>query len=834
MKIRLSLCLAVLALLLLLWPLAPARAQVLQGTFAAGFSHSLSIHADGTLWAVGNNMYGQLGDGTSTDRSSWVQIGTATNWKQALAGEGVSLALRTDGSLWAWGNNFFGILTTTTGNNQFTSTPTPQPLAGTWAQVAIGGRGCLALKADGSLWAWGDNRYGQLGNTLGNGTANAYPTPVQLPGTYAQVAAGFNHCLALSATGTLYTWGSNMGGTLGYATNLGTSFANPTPTPVAGSYTAIAAGLNHSLALRVDGSLWAWGLNDYGQLGQLAGAGTTTPSATPQQVPGTYVRVAAGGAHNLALKADGSLWAWGDNRYGQLGAAATSGRAAPNPTPTQVPGTYVQVAAGSQHSLSLQANGQLLAWGMNFYGQLGTGSTTGISTPSPTPAFAGTALPTRSTAGGSNFGLAIKADGTLWAWGNNEYGQLGTGNGISQLRPTKVGTDTDWVQVVAGSLHALARKANGTVWAWGYNADGQLGLGTTATQYAPAQVAVPPLVSLAAGDWHSLGLMATGQPYAWGQNTSGQLGASTPLGVSVLVPTALPGSLEFASIAAGEGHSLALKGTGLLYVWGSNQYGQRGDGFAAILNAPAPSNSALPFVQVAAGQHHSLGRTASGQVYAWGRAANGQTGPATGPTTPAATLVAGLPLATQLAAGSTHSLALGAGGAIYTWGDNTTGQLALGTFGPAATPVPAPELTGSTAWAQLASGTKGSVSLARTASGLHFASAGLNNAGQLGDGTTTDWPRFDRLSPLVSLQPLPVLGAAGSVAFALVPNPARGQTTAVGLPATATLAVYDALGRLVRTSAGPALDVVGLPAGLYVVRATVPDQPPRTARLVVE
>ncbi|RZK86648.1 MAG: hypothetical protein EOO62_40470, partial [Hymenobacter sp.] len=246
MKSRLPLLRCLALLLSLLTLLAPARAyaQALPGTFAAGITHSLSIHADGSLWATGDNAYGQLGIPTSTaSTNAWVQVGTATNWVQVAASDNHSLGLR----------------------------------------------------ADGALYAWGNNHYGQLGNPTNNDTDQANPTPTQIAGTYTQVAAGQYHCLGLRADGAVYAWGINAEGQLGNTTNNGVDDANPTPTRVGTDlYTQVAAGSIHSLGLRADGTLWAWGYNSNGQLGVAANSGTGRPTPTPTQVAGTYVQVAAG------------------------------------------------------------------------------------------------------------------------------------------------------------------------------------------------------------------------------------------------------------------------------------------------------------------------------------------------------------------------------------------------------------------------------------------------------------------------------------------------------------------------------------------------------------
>jgi len=829
--------LAGLLLLLLTWPVAPLRAQALARTFAGGQSHSLSIHADGTLWATGDNSNGQLGIPTSTTSSNtWVQVGTDANWVQVAAGGFHSLGLRADGSLYAWGANQYGQL----GNGNLKATPTPTLVAGTYTQLAAGQYYSLGLRADGSLYAWGINNFGQLGIATNSGTATANATPTQVAGTYTQVAAGSFHSLGLRADGSLYAWGANQYGQLGNATNNDSSSPNPTPTQVAGTYRQVAGAGNHSLGLRADGSLWAWGSNTSGELGTTTNSGTPTPTPTPTQVAGTYTQVAGAGNHSLGLRADGSLYAWGNNRDGQLGTTTNNFTNTPNPTPAQVAGTYTQVVAGGSYSLALQADGSLYAWGSNSYGQLGKAANSGTGTPNPTPTATGTALVTRSLAMGASFGLAVKGDGTLWAWGDNAYGQLGLASTTARAtRPVQVGTATDWVMVAAGEYHTLGLRADGSLYAWGWNNYGQLGSPTNSGTNAPTptpQLVAGTYTQIAAGVYHSLALRADGSLYAWGSNQYGQLGTATNSGTSNANPAPTPVAGTYTRVAAGGQHSLALRADGTLYAWGDNSYGQLGP---AATTSPTPTQVGGTYTQVAGGFYHTLGLRADGSLYAWGRNEYGQLGSATNngtyTATPTPQLVAGT--YTQVVAGFAHSLALRADGSLYAWGRNGNGELGIGTTNAATTPVPTQEATLGTGWTTLGPGSAATFSLVRTPSAQSFASAGWNALNQLGDGTRVDAPRFDRVNLLTGLQPLPVRPVAPGpgASLRLFPNPATAGTTLGGAMPGARVQVLDALGRLVLTgttdAAGTATLALpaGLPAGVYVVRAGQ-----QAARLVVE
>jgi alpha-tubulin suppressor-like RCC1 family protein len=311
-------------------------------TVAGGTAHSLALKSDGTVWAWGRNSFGQLGDGTTTNRNIPVQVSDLTDITAVAGGSAHSLALKSDGTVWAWGYNSYGQL----GDGTTIDNSTPVQVSGLTDVITVSGGAdhSLALKSDGTVWAWGYNYYGQLGD----GTTTDNSTPVQVSGLtdVTTVAGGSTHSLALKSDGTVWTWGYNYYGQLGD----GTTTDNSTPVQVSSltDITAVAGGYNHSLALKSDGTVWVWGRNNYGQLGD----GTTIKRYTPVQVSGLtdVIAVSGGYHHNLALKSDGTVWAWGWNVFGQLGDGTTINRY----TPVQVSGlTGFTAVAGGYHSLAI-------------------------------------------------------------------------------------------------------------------------------------------------------------------------------------------------------------------------------------------------------------------------------------------------------------------------------------------------------------------------------------------------------------------------------------------------------------------------------------------------
>jgi len=379
--------------------LHPATSYCVQPAVVGGFGYTEALKDDGTVWAWGRNDYGQLGDGTRTGQDTPVQVlglggaGILTGVKAIAAGREHTVALKCDGTVWAWGNNIFGQI----GDNTHTDKYTPVQVVGTDSvgfltnviSIAAGYWYTIALKEDGTVWTWGSG-------PMGDNTTTNRKTPVQVLGP----------------------------GGIGVLTDV----------------IAIAAGDFHAMAVKKDGSVWAWGDNNCGQLGD----NTTTNRSTPVQVMGL------GGIGFLA------------------GAKA--------------------IAAGASHTVVLKDDGTLLAWGLNCYGQLGDGTRTGQDTPVQVLGLGGAGILTgvKAIASGSYHTITLKEDGTVWTWGSNMDGVLGVGDnpGMDRLTPVKalgpggVGFLTDVNVVAAGWYQTMALKCDGTVWAWGDNLWGQLGDGT--------------------------------------------------------------------------------------------------------------------------------------------------------------------------------------------------------------------------------------------------------------------------------------------------------------------------------------------------------------------
>ncbi len=343
----------------------------------------------------GYNAFGQLGDGTTTDRLDPVQVGTSAPWASIAAGWQHTVAVRTDGTLWAWGFNASGQLGDGTTTDR--SGPVQVGTATTWASVAAGAAHTVAVRTDGSLWAWGDNSSGQLGD----GTTTSRLAPVRI--------------------GTATAW------------------------------TSVSGGSDHSVAVRTDGTLWAWGLNSSGQLGD----GTTTSRLAPVRIgtATTWASVAAGAVHTMAVRTDGTLWGWGYNGSGQVGDGTTTSRLAPVQVGTVT--TWASVAASPSHTAAVRTDGTLWAWGDNGFGQLGDGSFTSRSA----PIRVGTSTIWASVAAGADHTAGIRTDGTLWGWGYNGSGQLGDGTISSRTKPVKVGTGTSWRAVSAGYDHTVGLQS---------------------------------------------------------------------------------------------------------------------------------------------------------------------------------------------------------------------------------------------------------------------------------------------------------------------------------------------------------------------------------------
>ena len=361
---------------------------------------------------------------------------------------------------------------------------------GAFDLAAAGDRHALAVKADATLWSWGSNAMGQLGD----GTVTDRGSPAKIMDAVTAVSAGTNHSLAVQSDGSLWAWGNNASGQLGLGSR--DNDAHPTPAKVMDNVAGASAGASHSLALKTDGSLWAWGANRSGQLGN----GTVQDQHSPVKIMDDVAAVSAGEAHTLALKTDGSLWAWGANLSGQLG-APTQNRSDGDPMgdcllPMQVMEDVTALSAGCSYSMVVQTDGSLWVWGDNQYGQLGNGGTgnMAIMQPGSSSSFCQTTpvqillrgKVTAVSAGGSSRGchsLAVLSDGSLWGWGDNRSGQLSPSAPQSALTPLRL--DSGVQQAAAGGAFSLAVKGS-TLLAWGNNSSGQLGLGTSQGGGAPA------------------------------------------------------------------------------------------------------------------------------------------------------------------------------------------------------------------------------------------------------------------------------------------------------------------------------------------------------------
>ncbi len=343
--------------------------EVFPQTIAGGNYFSLVLCSDGTVRGWGSNVSGQLGDSTFQDRNIPVLV-KGLSGVIAITGDGNhSMALKSDSTVWGWGLNFYGQIGDSSNSNRNVPVRVPG-LSGVIA-IAAGEYHSLALKKDSTVWAWGLGTSGQLGNGMGQ---SWYPVKVDSLSGVTAIAAGSFHSLALKKDGTVRAWGINGSGELGSANDSPADY--PQPVVELSNVKSISGSANNSYAIKNDGTLWVWGSNTYSQLGNNSEAFSTHP----RQVTGlSGISVFTGGfQHSLALKNDGTVWAWGNNSAGQLGNEAIDSNNIYVHQPTQVKNIsgVVALTGGGTHTLAVKNDGSVWAWGYNLYGQLGNGTNT--------------------------------------------------------------------------------------------------------------------------------------------------------------------------------------------------------------------------------------------------------------------------------------------------------------------------------------------------------------------------------------------------------------------------------------------------------------------------
>jgi alpha-tubulin suppressor-like RCC1 family protein len=364
--------------------------------------------------------------------------------------------------------------------------------------IAVATSGCR-------LYAWGGNGSGQLG--LGPPQPPGFvstPTPVGSATDWRVVSAARFYSCGVHEDGSLWCWGENQLGQLGDGTI--DDRHEPTQVGTATDWRFVTATDLHTCGIRNDGSLWCWGQNSEGQA---SGDGTTSNGVvTPMRVGNdSWKTVRAGSQYTCAIRTDSTLWCWGANFHGQLGDGTITDRS----TPVQIgTATWTALSAGYAHTCGIQANRSLWCWGENDSGQVGNGTTNlGVLRPIQVGTATDWRAVTTSVAIFFREGhtCAIRDGGSLWCWGQNSEGQLGDGTLTRRLLPVPIGAET-WRAVDAGEAHTCAVRADSTLWCWGFNNAGQVGDGTTSTRNAPVQAgSLNRWFTVSTGSDHTLGLL---------------------------------------------------------------------------------------------------------------------------------------------------------------------------------------------------------------------------------------------------------------------------------------------------------------------------------------
>ncbi len=673
-------------------------------TVGGGVDHTCGVRLDGSLWCWGGNTFGQLGDGTTAPQDEPTRIGTASDWASVAGGSQHTCGIRATGAtgtLWCWGDNTFGQLGD--GTNTDRTTPRQVGTATDWLGVSLGTTHTCGIRevqqvgTGGRLYCWGDNWAGQLGD----GTTTNRNTPTlttENHTTWVQVSLGDVHSCGLSGT-YLYCWGLNAQGQLG----LGSStpvFMNPTFVDF--DFDELSVGGYHTCAVTrqtvrtTGGQLWCAGLNSSGQIGD----GTTTQRNALTRIGALtdWAHLLLGGQHSCATRDNGTLSCWGDNASGQLGDGSFVQRETPTPLVAVIQ-PWNDGSGGFSHTCVTLTDDSLWCWGENGQGQLGNGTT--VDQPSPDPIEP--EILTMSA--GAEHTCRIRIDRSLWCWGQGISGRIGDGSSSgTKTEPVQVGTARTWRSVSAGGNHTCATRIDNTLWCWGANNFGQIGAGNfPGNQLTPIQVgSTLSWRAVSTGDLHTCAIRTDGALFCWGANGNGQLGVGGSF-ITRTNPTQVGTATNWRAVDAGERHTCALRDDSSLWCWGIDASGQRGDGpgGSGSVNDPVQIGLGSTWRQLGVGANHSCARRSDRTLWCWGENGNFQLGDNTTTDRDAPVQIGTDTNWELVSGGGLHTCAIRTDRSAWCWGENSDGQLGDGTTADRATPTAAADAQG---WTMLDAG----------------------------------------------------------------------------------------------------------------------------------
>jgi len=630
-------------------------------------THTSIVRGNGSLWSWGSGLTGGLGDGTTIDKSSPVQIGALTNWRTTSSGNFFTLALKRDSTLWSWGTGGSGQLGS--GTTLARSSPVQVGSSNTngWFTIATGYRTGYAIDGARTFYSWGLNSYGQIGD--GSTNDKSTPTAIGAATDWYQINAGYYHALAIRATtGQLWAWGANDRGQVGDGTTVNRS--SPVQVGTLTGWTSIAGGFDTSYAIK-GGALWAWGLNSNGQLGD----STTVNKSSPIQI-GTltnwlYVDASSEAGSGFAIKTDGTLWAWGANNVGQLGIGNIENKSSPTQVGTLT--TWSSIINGDDFAGGgLNNNASLYMWGSNAQGQLAQNTVYFGLRSSPVQ------LGTEKwlvVSGQANTIAAIKSDNSLWGWGAATSGQIGDNTTINKSSPVQIGTLTNWSSAAGIQLATLAVDTSGQLWAWGNGANGRLGLGDTLNRSSPVQIGtLTDWSGSLSGYSHALAVKTNGTLWSWGLCNVGQLGEG--LIVNRSSPVQIGTLSNWQKVAANATMSAAIKTDGTLWTWGVGSSGEIGNGTTLARSSPVQVGTLNTWRSVACLGNANIAVKTDNTLWAWGTGANGVLGDGTTINKSSPIQIGTLTTwSSVLVTGASSGGAIKTDGTLWTWGFNGFGDL---------------------------------------------------------------------------------------------------------------------------------------------------------------